>query len=127
MNLHLHLHLKECIYDFEPSHSVWCFPFERFNEILGSYPTNNKAVEVQFMKKFLMTQSIQYLSNELNEHNLPDYLLPSQTQHDFLTVTDEIMNDALILRILNLPICPVESLCQFMESNFNIVKCLPPY
>ena len=55
INLHLHLHLKDTFRDFGPSHSFWCFPFERYNGILGSYPTNNKAVEVQFMYVSLST------------------------------------------------------------------------
>ena len=29
MNLHLHLHIKESVLDFGPSHAFWCFPFER--------------------------------------------------------------------------------------------------
>ena len=40
-NMHLHGHLKECLLDYGPFHSFWCFSFERFNGILGSYHTNN--------------------------------------------------------------------------------------
>ena len=37
MNMHLHGHIKECIEDFGPVYSFWCFSFERLNGILGSY------------------------------------------------------------------------------------------
>ena len=62
MNLHLHLHLKDTILDFGPSRAFWCFPFERYNGILGSYTTNNKKVEVQFMRKFITTQAVNEVS-----------------------------------------------------------------
>jgi hypothetical protein len=34
-NLHLSLHLRECIYDFGPVYAFWCFSFERMNGMLG--------------------------------------------------------------------------------------------
>ena len=48
-NMHLHCHLKECILDFGPIHSFWCFSFERYNGILGDLPNNNRSIEVQVM------------------------------------------------------------------------------
>jgi len=30
-NMHMHLHLKECLLDYGPLYSFWCFPFERLN------------------------------------------------------------------------------------------------
>ena len=52
-NMHLHAHLRECLSDFGPMHGFWCFSFERYNGILGAYPTNNRAIEIQLMRKFL--------------------------------------------------------------------------
>ena len=37
INMHLHGHLVECIEDFGPVYSFWCFAFERMNGILGSW------------------------------------------------------------------------------------------
>lgn len=34
-NLHLSLHLSECVLDFGPLYTFWCFSFERMNGILG--------------------------------------------------------------------------------------------
>uniref|UniRef100_A0A1A7YTN3 Transposase domain-containing protein n=1 Tax=Iconisemion striatum TaxID=60296 RepID=A0A1A7YTN3_9TELE len=52
-NMHLHLHLKECMLDFGPVYSFWCFSFERFNGLLGKYNNNNRTVEVQIMRQKL--------------------------------------------------------------------------
>ena len=52
INMHLHMHLKECMFDFGPISSFWVFGFERFNGYLGKYPTNNRSIEIQLMRKF---------------------------------------------------------------------------
>ena len=57
-NLHLHCHLHECIYDFGPAHVFWLFGCERLNGILGSFPTNHAAIEMQLMRKFTSTQQV---------------------------------------------------------------------
>lgn len=61
-NMHLHMHLVNCLLDYGPVHSFWCFPFERFNGVLGAYHTNKKSIEVQFMTKFLREQAVGALS-----------------------------------------------------------------
>ena len=58
-NMHLHLHLCDCILDYGPVYSFWCFAFERYNGILGSYPTNSRQIEPQIMKKFLQQQQVE--------------------------------------------------------------------
>lgn len=64
--MHLHCHLKECIEDYGPVYSFWCFAFEQHNRFLGNTITNNRSVETQLMRKFL---SEQFVSNvALPEH-----------------------------------------------------------
>jgi len=58
--MHLHCHLKECIEDYGPIYSFWCFAFERYNGILGSTATNNRSIEIQLMRKLM---SEQFVSN----------------------------------------------------------------
>lgn len=53
MNIHLHGHLNDCIEDFGPVYSFWCFSYERMNGVLGAYHTNNHHVSVQYMRRFL--------------------------------------------------------------------------
>ena len=60
-NMHLHLHLKECINDYGPVYSFWCFAFERFNGVLGSYHTNNIRIEPQIMCRFFNQQAVHNL------------------------------------------------------------------
>ena len=40
-NMHLHGHLLQCMMDYGPIYSFWCFSFERYNGLLGEYHTNN--------------------------------------------------------------------------------------
>lgn len=57
-NMHLHLHLKQTLLDFGPTHTTWCYAYERFNGFLGSYYINRKAIEPQIMQRFLQHQGI---------------------------------------------------------------------
>ena len=43
-NMHLSCHLVDCIRDYGPVYSFWCFSFERYNGILGSYHKNNHSI-----------------------------------------------------------------------------------
>lgn len=53
MNMHLHQHIRNCVFDFGPPHVFWCFAFERMNGVLGSYANNNQLIEIQMMRKFM--------------------------------------------------------------------------
>ena len=59
--MHLHMHLRECLLDYGPPHTFWCFSFERYNGILGSYHTNKREIECQFMRKFITHQAVHCL------------------------------------------------------------------
>ena len=52
--MHMHGHVKDTVLDYGPIHEFWCYSFERFNGILGSQPSNNRAIEPQLLKKFLL-------------------------------------------------------------------------
>ena len=74
-NIHLHNHLADCIRDFGPLASFWLFSFERFNGLLGDVPTNNRAIEVQLMQRFLDDNShLQLLSCIPSGHSEVDSL-----------------------------------------------------
>ena len=95
MNQHLHLHIRQTMVDYGPSHAFWCFPFERYNGILGSYITNMKAVEVQFMRKFTTSQYVKALSRFVNPQLsslLPTTHFQNVTAH---TVAKTIHGDEL--------------------------------
>ena len=117
MNLHLHLHLKDTILDFGPSHAFWCFPFERYNGILGSYTTNNIKVEVQFMRKFITTQAV----NEISRACDPQLssLLPRKKE----VITEALtFDDDATLNILRMTTSPLSSFL-YIDGK---VELLPP-
>ena len=72
-NMHLHLHLKECVQDYGSIYGFWLFSFERYNGILGAFPTNGKTVEVQIMRKFMAAGALADLQ----------YSLPKQYEEFF--------------------------------------------
>jgi hypothetical protein len=57
-NIHMHLHLKDSILNYGPVYAFWCFPFERFNGVLGSFQKNWVSPELQMIKKFLTYQHL---------------------------------------------------------------------
>lgn len=71
-NMHLHCHLKEVMLDHGPAGSFWCFSFERFNGILGSTPTNKRSLELQIMRRFVISRYFD------------DAQLPSHFRDEFL-------------------------------------------
>ena len=68
-NMHLHNHLKECLLDFGPVHVFWCFSFERFNGAFGNFYTNNKSVEIQFMRRIVTSKFCDSFQDTLKEGN----------------------------------------------------------
>lgn len=65
--MHLHLHLKQCLFDYGPVHSFWCFPFERFNGIFESFNKNWICPELQIMTKFFNYQESVIMSKVSSE------------------------------------------------------------
>ena len=51
-NMHMHLHLADCLRDYGPLHAFWLYSFERYNGLLGNQPTNNRAIELQLIHRF---------------------------------------------------------------------------
>ena len=79
-NIHMHCHIVSCMRDFGPMYSFWLFPFERYNGILGSQPTNNHSVEVQLMRRFHKDNMHLQLATEANHWQLSEVfgdLLPA--------------------------------------------------
>ena len=76
MNMHLHCHLKSTVLLYGPVYAYWLFSFERFNGILGSIPTNNRSIEAQLMKRFV-------LDTVLNSDSVSKTLLDCDMQKIF--------------------------------------------
>jgi len=118
MNLHLHLHLKECFFDYGPPHAFWAFPFERFNGILESYFTNKKEIEGQIMRKFCQEQAVHDLSLQLDKDVLS--LLPKSYSNESTEVDSKIAMETYALAVSSL-----NGTLNF--GNIGMVKPLLPY
>ena len=97
LNMHLHLHLKECLYDFGPPYSFWCYAFERYNGMLGNFPTNQKNIEPQLMKKCLLLQELHSQSFPVNDEFFGNILEQSHSVSGGLLLTGEDMLSQLKL------------------------------
>lgn len=88
-NMHLHCHLSECMMDYGPLHSFWCFAFERYNGILGSMPNNNRSIESQLMQRFL------------TENQALSYSIPDEFSEDLLPVFPKMHNTGSVADTLS--------------------------
>ena len=57
-NMHMHMHLSKSIQNYGPVTAFWCFPFERFNGILGTFQKNWISPKQQMAKKFISYQHL---------------------------------------------------------------------
>lgn len=64
-NMHLHLHIRECVENYGSVSGFWLFSFERYNGLLGSFHTNNREVEVQLMRRFLTMSALDDLQYQM--------------------------------------------------------------
>ncbi|CAG8490466.1 2356_t:CDS:2 [Cetraspora pellucida] len=49
LNMHMHIHLKECLLDYGPVYEIWCFAYERMNDKLLVIPTSNRDITIEVM------------------------------------------------------------------------------
>ena len=121
-NMHLHLHLKDCLLDFGPPHSFWCFSFERYNGLLGSFHTNQKKVEVQIMKKFINSQ---ILNSAKQNAKLEFVSLLSGVDRRNSSIITESADDLECLRLLFMSSSTLPNSTLSFQVNQN-VSLLPP-
>lgn len=115
-NLHLHCHLKNCLFDFGPATAFWLFSFERMNGLLGSFHTSNHAVEIQLFRKFISTQHVS--STMWPDIELTSILKP--LLNDIEGTKDITSSGGLYLHIVK----PLEK-ASILAAN-DISKLLPP-
>ena len=87
-NMHMQLHIRQCILDFGPVYAFWCYSFERYNGILGQYQTNNKSITVQLMKRFL---EYHYVITSYSNLNCSNEDIPSLGQLGLLSKKNECL------------------------------------
>lgn len=110
--MHLHLHLRECFYDYGPPHAFWCYAFERYNGMLGNFPNNQKNIEPQLMKKCLILQ-------ELHSKGFPS------EGKCFLTGGLMMSMKENVIGIMNLATASMDEGLNFSMTGYE--KVLPPF
>lgn len=124
-NMHLHLHLKQSFLDYGPPHAFWCYAFERYNGILGSYHTNKKSVESQFMKKFLTNQATCGLFLSDTNNPLQEYFpMKSVEEGDFNNLTDVCNNSIEVQNIVDFSTKPLGNIESFAHNA--TIQLVPP-
>ena len=143
-NMHLHCHLKDIILDHGPVHSFWCFSFERYNGIMGSVSTNKRSLELQLMRKLILSRfldSVQLPSQYKTEF---EYLLHNPSSPN-VTISNPLLSTASSLHSMSttVPITivdwsnlshlklPTNYKVQSLETEdhdalFAVYKCLYP-
>ena len=118
INLHLHCHLADCLRDYGPSQSTWCFGFERLNGILGNTPTNMKNLQIEktlvnrFIQQVEMCSTNTDLLSELKD------LFPYTeigSVHDSTVNSESYIKQLELSKTLHLP-----DLLDYAEHKFHI-------
>lgn len=107
-NMHLHLHMKECLLDYGPTYSFWLFSCERYNGTLGSFKTNNRNIETQIIERFLADQRLTWKEEktaieDIHENLRPafDYLQKEEEKGMQYSTTDMTSRASRLLELYN--------------------------
>ncbi|RHZ48735.1 hypothetical protein Glove_543g98 [Diversispora epigaea] len=97
-NIHLLMHILECIRDYGSVYNFWLFPYERLNGYIGSYPNSNRQIEPELMRIVLKNSLVDYYlscqwTSGLLENSLK-FLAPKKVVGS-LAVTNEFDREEL--------------------------------
>ena len=117
-NMHMHTHLRDSLEDYGPVYAFWCYAFERYNGILGSYHTNYQNIGKQIMKKFIREQSakIAEIPKEFTEF---DAFLVSKNTSLQVAPTD-VSERAKLLKLLS-PQCKILLCLKQLLLSYKLV------
>ena len=102
INIHMHLHLLDCVMNHGGVYGFWLFSFERFNGILGQFKNNKKnGMEIQLMRKFLMGGSLFDKKFTMPEKFKNSFMKSCLDMHDDCDDGNEILYN----NVRNLSIC----------------------
>ena len=112
-NMHVHTHLLDCVLDYGPVYAFWLFSFERYNGILGDYGTNQRAVEIQLMRKFTSNQFMKDLPlptafEEIFKPLLNRLVTRQSGSLEDQSITDQELMSSRVIQASRLSIGPVK-------------------
>ena len=124
IHIHLHLHLKDVILDYGSVYTFWCFSFERYNGVLGSYYTNNHNIESLFMNKFILQQNSMSLNLEDDLKILYNY---AKTNISGPLTSNDSMNSISLQSTRKMALAPMSLLweCNFTLEDATLGALLP--
>ena len=127
-NMHMACHLKDCMLDFGPFSSFWCFPFERYNGILEGISKSWVLPEKQIFQKFFAMQKVKLLG--FSKSNEDDFLaivyeqIQSKPKEDYSSVGQTQAQDVIIMQQIKNFTCNVS----IIDAEKKGYQCLvPPY
>ena len=129
-NMHLHLHIHDVLRDYGPCYGYWLFSFERYNGILGKFPTNQRSIEIQLLRHFTHNMHVRSLVNNLNllsDNLLFQKMLGSKTigASSETLFEQEIYSSTNLSNILSLPEITVTQSMEYFDKSF--IQLMPPH
>ena len=127
-NHHMHLYLKECLLDYGPSSSFWCYSFERYNGILGHYQTNNIQIGPQIMSKFIRDQQIRSVDLPTRAASFSDDISDLFTKMSMPAHSSGLssVSSSIYPKLAALKIAPLGPMADFKISSGQGIFLLPP-
>ncbi len=125
-NMHMSLHLKECLLNFGPLPAFWCFAFERFNGILERISKSWVSPEKQMFLKFLEVQRVLSISKRIgNANDLVGFIFDNiNTNVDIGSLSLHQFDDNTQLQNIPYTSCCVD---QIKAEKLPHPKLTPPY
>ena len=128
-NMHMSLHLKECMLDFGPFPAFWCFAFERYNGVLEGIRKSWISPEKQMFLKFTDMQRLKYFSDSLQNCDdflalVRDHIIHSNVSENCGSLGQTMSEDILMMQSLNNISCGVSQIDAKVKSYQQLV---PPF
>ena len=128
-NMHMSLHLKECVLDFGPLPAFWCFAFERYNGILEDISKSWISPEKQMFLKFSQLQKLQAVSTNIGDSNQFLNLIFNHVNFKTTNIVGSlgqqlVFNDSIKLQDLQNISGKVDQIDAVKRSHHQLV---PPY
>ena len=127
-NMHMACHLKDCLLDFGPFLSFWCFPYERYNGILEGVRKSWILPEKQMFLKFLGMQHVKLLiASKCCDENFLAVVyeeVHSKTKDDYSSFGQSQVQDVVMMQQVNNFSCNV-SMIDAEKKDYQFL--IPPF
>jgi hypothetical protein len=128
-NMHMSLHLRECLLDFGPFPAFWCFAFERYNGILEGISKSWVSPEKQMFLKFSEVQRLKSLSDSLRKEDgflglICDHMSRGKPSDESGSLGQMMLDDTLMIQEFKNVSCCVSLIDAEIKPHQHLI---PPY